>query len=132
MRLHICILTPDRVSYTESVEELILTTTTGQLGVLTGHSPLMTIIDISPIIFRRKSGWVSVALIGGLAFIKKDQIIILVDSVESACSIDRYKVQASLELATARLGQAQSAMDKIASADTFKRERARYKVCCES
>merc|ERR1712019_294141 len=115
MRLHIYILIPNYISHIESIKELILTTITGQLGVLIGHFSLMTIIDISPIIFRQKLDWVSVVLIGGFVFIKKDQIIILVDSVESAYFINYYKIQVSLKLVTVCLDRVQSAMDKTIS-----------------
>jgi ATP synthase F1 epsilon subunit len=128
MRLKICILIPDRIYHNEIVEEIVRKTMTGQIGILQGHAPLITIIEIGPIIFRRETGWASAALIGGFALIKNDCVTILVNSAEIACSIDPAEVEKSFEIATNRLNRAVEADDKIRAANIFRRERARYKA----
>lgn len=46
MNLQVCIMTPDKIFWDEEVEEIILPTNTGQMGVLTKHAPLITALDI--------------------------------------------------------------------------------------
>lgn len=126
MRLKICIFTPDCVFYNEIINEAIIKTITGQLGVLEGHVPLITILDIGPIIFRQESNWTAVALFGGIRCIQNRRVIIIVNSAEIACSIEPEEVKKSLEVATNRLSQATDEKDKIEAAGAFKRARARY------
>jgi len=128
MSLQICILLPDGIFYNENVDEIIRKTTTGQLGILPGHAPMITIIDIGPIIFRRASGWTVVALLGGLAFILNNRATMIVNSAEMACSIDKDEVEKSFKSATDRLNKALDAADKLRAANIFRRERARYEA----
>jgi ATP synthase F1 epsilon subunit len=128
MSLQVCILLPEGIFYNEDVEEIIRKTTTGQLGILKGHAPLITIIEIGPIIFRRTSGWSAVALLGGLAFVLNDRVTIMVNSAEMADSLDKYEVEKSFKIATDRLNTAIDIDEKIHAANAFRRERARYET----
>ena len=42
MSLNVRVITPDKVVWDASAEELILPSSTGQLGILTDHAPLLT------------------------------------------------------------------------------------------
>ena len=46
MALHISIIAPDRTVWDSNAEEVILPSSTGQLGILRGHAPLLTALDI--------------------------------------------------------------------------------------
>ena len=46
MSLQVCIMAPDGVFWNEKVTEVILPTNTGQIGILTNHTPLITAIDV--------------------------------------------------------------------------------------
>ena len=50
MNLQVRVITPDSIFIDINAEELILQTITGQIGVLPGHAPLLTALDIGPII----------------------------------------------------------------------------------
>ena len=54
MTLQFCIITPDRIFLDAQAEEMILPTNTGQMGVLTGHAPLITALDIGVLLYRSK------------------------------------------------------------------------------
>jgi F-type H+-transporting ATPase subunit epsilon len=126
MRLKICVFTPDCVFYNEIINEGIIKTITGQLGILEGHVPLITILDIGPIIFRQDSNWTAIVLLGGIRCVQSRQITILVNAAEKVCSIEPDEVKKSLEIETNRLNQATNERDKIKAARAFKRARARY------
>jgi F-type H+-transporting ATPase subunit epsilon len=121
-----CIFTPDRVFYNQTVREIIVKTTTGQIGIIEGHIALITILDIGPLIFLWKSDWMGIALFGGIRCIQNRRVIIIVNSAEIACSIDPEEVKQSLEIASDRLNRATDEKDKIEAAGAFKRARARY------
>ena len=42
MSLHVNIIAPDRNVWDSNAEEVILPSSTGQLGILKGHAPLLT------------------------------------------------------------------------------------------
>jgi len=46
MSLNVRVITPDKVVWDAMAEELILPSSTGQLGILTDHAPLLTALDI--------------------------------------------------------------------------------------
>ena len=87
MTLQVCIMTPDRIFWNEQAEEIILPTNTGQMGVLASHAPLITALDIGVMLIRSKNEWISVALMGGFALLKQNQVTVLVNEAESAKTI---------------------------------------------
>ena len=54
MTLQFCIITPDSIFLNAEANEIILPTNTGQMGVLTGHAPLITALDIGVLLYRSK------------------------------------------------------------------------------
>jgi ATP synthase F1 epsilon subunit len=74
MRLQVCILTPDYIFQKEEIDELILPTSTGKIGILRNHASLITALDIGLIISRSQSNWKTLALIGGFALVQKNQL----------------------------------------------------------
>ena len=44
--LNLRVIAPDRTVWDASVEEIILPSSTGQLGILTNHAPLLTALDV--------------------------------------------------------------------------------------
>jgi ATP synthase F1 epsilon subunit len=128
MRLQVCILTPDRIFQNKEVEEIILPTSTGQIGVLSNHAPLLTALDIGPIIFRKKSDWIALALIGGFALVQDNQVTILVNEAVASSSVEEREAIKTLEEATNRLNQVSDEKAKVEATFAFKRARARYQI----
>nr|YP_009105982.1 CF1 epsilon subunit of ATP synthase [Gloeotilopsis sterilis]AIT94739.1 CF1 epsilon subunit of ATP synthase [Gloeotilopsis sterilis] len=132
MSLQVCIMTPDRIFLNEIAEEIILPTNTGQMGVLTNHAPLITALDIGVMLIRSKNQWTSLALMGGFALIKKNQITVLVNEAESSKNIDSDEAENTFSAAKTKLEQAQGQKQKVEANFAFKRARARYQVVKQS
>jgi len=128
MTLQVCIMTPDRIFWNDQAEEIILPTNTGQMGVLTNHAPLITALDIGVTLIRSKMEWIPVALMGGFALVKQNQVTILVNEAESANQIQADQVQSAFEEAKTRLEQADGEKQRVEATVQFKRARARYQV----
>merc|ERR1712118_545227 len=107
------ILTPDRIFKNEEAEELVLPTSTGQIGVLMGHAPLITALDIGPILFRQKTGWVALALMGGFALVQENQVTILVNEVVTSSSVDIKEAETTLKESIDRLQQVRGRKEKV-------------------
>ena len=121
MTLQVCIMTPDRIFWNDQAEEIILPTNTGQMGVLSNHAPLITALDIGVTLIRSKMEWMPVALMGGFALVKQNQVTILVIEAESAKQIEPDQAETGLE-------EAEGEKQRVEATFQFKRARARYQV----
>jgi F-type H+-transporting ATPase subunit epsilon len=128
MRLQVRILTPDCVFEQKTADELILPTSTGQVGVLNGHAPLITALDIGLMIFRQRSSWNALALIGGFALVQDNNVTILVNEAVDAMSIKEDEAQKTFEEASNRLNQVTEEKRKVEATFAFKRARVRCQI----
>ena len=67
MTLNLSVLTPTRIIWNSEVKEIILSTNSGQIGILPNHAPIATAVDIGLLRIRLTDKWVTVALMGGFA-----------------------------------------------------------------
>ncbi len=128
MSLQVQIMTPDRIFFNEEAEEIILPTNTGQIGILKNHAPIITALDIGVMLIRSKNEWVPIALMGGFALVKQNQVTVLVNEAESSDTIDPQEAETSYTSAKEKLEQASDQKQKVEANFAFKRERARYQV----
>src|SRR6056300_1762124 len=118
MALHISIIAPDRTVWDSDAEEVILPSSTGQLGILRGHAPLLTALDIGVMRVRTDKDWTPIVLMGGFAEVENDELTILVNGAEEGSSIDK-------EEATIRFNEAESSKDRIEATQNLRKARAR-------
>mgnify|MGYP000672039497 CR=1 FL=1 len=128
MTLKVCIMTPDRIFWNENAEEIILPTNTGQMGVLTNHAPVITAIDIGVMSIRTQAEWMPVALMGGFALVKQNQVTILVNEAEAVKDVDASTVEDLYNQAREKLESAATEKEKVEANSVFKRAKARYQM----
>ena len=131
MTLTVRVVAPDKTVWDSPAEEVILPSTTGQLGILSGHAPLLTALDIGVMRVRPGKEWVAIALMGGFAEVENDEVTILVNGAEKGESIDKEKAKVALSEAESRLNKVQNTEDrqeKIQALQAFKRARAKYQA----
>lgn len=128
MSLQVRIMTPDKIFLNEQAEEIILPTNTGQMGILTNHAPIITALDIGVMLIRSKNEWTPIALMGGFALVKQNQVTVLVNEAESAETIDPNEAEKAFLTAKEKLETAEGQKQKVEANFSFKRERARYQV----
>ena len=97
MTISLKVLAPNQNVYEGEAEEVILPSTTGQIGVLPGHISLVTAIDIGVLRLRMNSQWKSIALMGGFAEIESDEVIVLVNGAEIGSDINAQKAKDALK-----------------------------------
>lgn len=128
MTLTLRVLAPDQSVFDGPVDEVILPSCTGQLGVLTGHVSLLTALDSGVLRLREGSSWKSIALLGGFAEVEANEVTVLVNGAELGSSIDRAAAEreyASAEQAASAFeGQAPSP-EKLKAQDALSQARAR-------
>lgn len=128
MSLQISILTPERPFWNGEAEEIILPTETGEMGVLKNHAPIITGLDVGAMLIRTKEQWNSVAIMGGFAVIKRNQVTILANEAETSESIDSEEAKNAFETAKSNLEKAEGVKQKVEANFAFKRAKARFQV----
>lgn len=132
MTLTIRVVSPDKTVWDATAEEVILPSTTGQLGILSGHAPLLTALDTAVMRVRpsKNQDWVAIALMGGFAEVENDQVTILVNGAERGDTIDLEAARTAYTEAEAKVNQAQNAtrQEQIQATQAFKRTRARFQA----
>jgi F-type H+-transporting ATPase subunit epsilon len=128
MTLHIKIVAPDRTVWDANAEEVILPSSTGQLGVLRGHAPLLTALDIGVMRVRVDKNWTPIVLMGGFAEIDNDNLIILVNGAEEGSKINKEEAEKTLEDMTIRFNEAVTSKEKIEATQKLRRARARVQA----
>jgi len=128
MSLHVNIIAPDRNVWDSNAEEVILPSSTGQLGILKGHAPLLTALDIGVMRVRVVKDWVPVVLMGGFAEVENDELTILVNGAEEGSKINKEEAQKNLEIMTARFNEAETSKEKIEATQNLRKARARVQA----
>ena len=131
MTLTVRVIAPDKTIWDKEAQEVILPSTTGQLGILGGHAPLLTALDTGVMRVRAENDWIAIALMGGFAEIEADEVSILVNGAERGDNIDTEKARLAYEEAEKRLQTSESSdnlQEKIKDKQTLKRARARLQA----
>jgi F-type H+-transporting ATPase subunit epsilon len=128
MNLNIRVITPDRVVWDANAEELILPSSTGQLGVLKDHAPLLTALDIGVMRLKTSGNWVSFVLMEGFAEVENNSVTILCNGAEEGTSIDSTAAQAALEKITLTVDEAITKKEKIEATTELRKAKARLQA----
>nr|QBC71826.1 ATP synthase CF1 epsilon subunit [Drosera indica] len=128
MNLNLCVLTPNRIVLKSEVEEIILSTNSGQIGVLDNHIPLATAVDIGILKIRLNNQWLTMALMDGFARIGNNEITILVTEAERGSDIDPQEAQEMLEIAEANLKKAEGKRQTIEANLALRRAKTRVEA----
>ena len=128
MTLKIRVIAPDRTVWNADAKEVILPSSTGQLGILTGHIPLLTALDIGVMRVRVEKDWIPIVLLGGFAEIENNIITILVNGAEEGSEINIEKAQSNLQAAISMLSEAETNKEKFEATQKIRRARARVQA----
>ena len=131
MTLTVRVISPDKTVWDNPAEEVILPSTTGQLGILKGHAPLLTALDVGVMRVRAQKEWSTIALMGGFAEVENDEVTILVNGAEQGSSIEKEPARLEFAVAEERVAQAQQGdnrQEQFQANQALKRSRARYQA----
>ncbi len=131
MTLTVRVITPDKVVWDDTVQEVILPSTTGQLGILSNHAALLTALEIGVMRVRPGKDWKNIAVMGGFAEVENNEVKVLVNSAELGENIDKDTARTEYSEAQAKLEEANRAGDKpkqIQASQLVKKARARFQA----
>ena len=109
--LRLEVVTPDRSVVTEQVDEVEIPGADGYFGVLPGHTPLLAVLQVGELWYRKGSekGYLSIAY--GFAEVLPDRVTILAQLAERADEIDAARAEAARRRAEERLAKPAPEMD---------------------
>ncbi len=107
-KLTLELVTPAKQVLFETVDEITAPGTMGQFGVLPGHTPMLTTLEVGELSYRKGDQAFYLAVNWGYVEIEDDRVIILVETAEAEDEID-------LERAKAALGRAEKALAEMSA-----------------
>jgi F-type H+-transporting ATPase subunit epsilon len=126
------IVTPERPLVHETVDEVTLPGVEGELGILPGHTPLLTVLKIGVLSYRRGVQRSYVAIAHGFAEALADRVTVLAQVAERAEEIDVTKARAALERAEQRLAAGGPQTDAEAAREALAKAQARLLVASKA
>lgn len=130
MTLTVRVISPDKTVWDSEAQEVILPSTTGQLGILSGHAPMLTALDAGVMRVRPQKDWVAIALMGGFAEVEANEVTILVNGAEKGDTIDKEAARIAYKEAESSLEKVENddLQAKIKAKQALKRARARLQA----
>ena len=104
-RLTLEIVTPDRALLSEEVDEVVVPGTQGELGVLPGHTPLLSTLKIGELWYRQGQEKHYLAVAFGFVEVLPDRVTVLAQVGERAREIDIQRAERAKQRAEQRLAQ---------------------------
>lgn len=103
-------VTPYKRVLAEDVDEITAPGFVGELGILPGHTPLLTTLKVGELTYKKEKEIFHIAVNWGYLEVENDTVTVLVDTAEKADDID-------LARAKAALGRAEDALKTLPQDD---------------
>lgn len=107
------IVTPDRAVAHEEVDEVQLPGSEGNLGILPGHTPLLTQLRVGPAWFRKGTEITTLAIANGIAEVLPDKVRLLAQVAERGDEIDLDRAEEQRRRAEERLKSARTGVADV-------------------
>jgi len=107
-KLTLEIVTPDRSLLREEVDEVVVPGSEGELGVLPGHTPLLSSLKIGELWYRQGSEKHFLAIAFGFVEVLPDRVTVLADVGERAQEIDVQRAERAKQRAEEQIARAQA------------------------
>ena len=107
------VVTPDRALIREAVDEVVVPAVEGELGVLPGHTPLLSSLKIGELWYRQGQEKHYLAIAFGFVEVLPDRVTVLADVGERAQEIDVQRAERAKQRAEQRIAQAPSPLTAI-------------------
>ncbi len=107
MAITLKIVTPVAKVYNETVASVVLPTTQGEVGILPGHIPLLTMLEAGELQVTTQGGSLEfLAVDKGFAEVKSDQVTVVTEAAIQVEEIDMSEVEDARARAEKALEQA--------------------------
>ncbi len=97
------IITPEKTFFDGSTEQIVAKTTSGNVGILAGHSPYVANIVSSPFRIMIDGEFRTAAISGGLMKVSQQEVVVVTSAIEWADEIDVARAERAKALAEQKL-----------------------------
>ena len=122
------ISTPEKLFFNNDVESVILTSIEGELGILSGHIPMVTALATGTIKMLVKGEWKNAVVSGGFAEIKHDEVVVLADTAEWPEDIEINRALEAKKRAEERMRLRESEIEYARSTAALQRAMTRLRL----
>ncbi len=122
------IVTPERRVLSEHVDEVVLPSVEGSMGVLPGHAPLLARLDAGELSYRVGEERRFLAVSQGYAEVLRDAVSVLARTAERAEEIDLERAQRAKEGAAVALAKVTEERELLHVEIRLKRALARLQA----
>lgn len=123
------IVTPERVVFEDTVDEIILPTVEGEIAVLPNHIPLVTLLRAGILRIKKKGEETPLAVSSGVIEVDGKRVVVLADTAERADELSEEKIEKAREAAQKLMAEKRADSEGFAEASAaLEREIARLKV----
>jgi F-type H+-transporting ATPase subunit epsilon len=126
-KIRLDIVTAERTVLSDEVDVVVAPGTEGQLGILPGHAPLMTMLQPGELMVKKGGDETFFAVTGGFLEVRPDHVVLLADAAERAEEIDIDRAEEAKRRAQERLSHA-AAVDLSRAQLALSRSLVRLKV----
>jgi F-type H+-transporting ATPase subunit epsilon len=99
------IVTPEKLAFSDKVEEVTIPGTEGEFGVLKGHEAFLSSVEIGELNFLKDGKKTYYAVNTGYAEVTSGKVTVLVETAERSDQIDKERALKAKDRAETRLGQ---------------------------
>ncbi len=107
MTLHVTLVVPEGELWAGDADRVIAKTLDGDIGVLTGHTPVLGILAPGSLVRilpgetgnASGSGWVEAAVAGGFLSVAEDRVAILARQASLGADVDKSAIRSALDSA---------------------------------
>jgi F-type H+-transporting ATPase subunit epsilon len=99
------VVTPEKIVYSGAVDEVTIPGTEGEFGVLRGHEPFLTSVDIGELYFLLGGKKTNYAVNTGYAEVTGSKVTVLIETAERFDAIDKDRALKAKEKAESALTQ---------------------------
>jgi len=125
-QIHLEVVTPDRQVVHETVDAVTVPGKRGYLGILPGHSPLISELAPGEIVYTTEGSERCLAVSWGFAEVLPNRVIVLAQTAELAEEIDLGRAEKALSRAEDRLKKTDDpSIDSQRAQETYQKALAR-------
>ncbi len=123
------VVTPDRKVLSTEADVVVCPGVEGQFGVLFGHIPFLSALDIGEMYFRSGSKTEYLAVAGGFAEVTGTKVTIVAEAAEMGHEIDVERARRAMERAQKRLAASKTEIiDWTRAESALRRSMVRARV----
>ena len=128
MKLKVKVAIPGKVVWEGEASEISVQTTTGKIGILPNHAPLVAAIETNVLSIKNENNTTFMVVSDGYLSLEKNNIFIATDRCILEDRIDKNKLKTDYEVALERARTAKKPGKKYMANKALKRVQACFKI----